>query len=61
MIEPSVKVVYKNITVESTRDQEFLDALRRALPEDELKENWYQIFNAAPAVQNMRESGRNTS
>ncbi|MBI4291345.1 MAG: hypothetical protein HY661_07700 [Betaproteobacteria bacterium] len=54
MIEPSVKVVYKNITVESTRDKEFLDALRKALPEDELK-GWFQIFDAAPAVQEILE------
>jgi hypothetical protein len=54
MIAPSVKVVYKNITVESTRDKEFLDALRKVLPEDELK-GWFQIFDAAPAVKTMLE------
>lgn len=49
VIEPSVKVVYKNITVESTRDSEFLDVLRKAVPAKEL-EGWFQIFDAAPAV-----------
>jgi len=50
VIEPSVKVLYKNITVESTRDKEFLDILQNALPKDELKD-WFQIFNAAPMIQ----------
>lgn len=50
VIEPSVKVVYKNITVESTRDKEFLDVLRKAVPAKELG-NWFQIFDAAPLVQ----------
>lgn len=52
VIEPSVKVVYKNITVESTSDMEFLNALRNAVPEDELT-GWFHIFDAAPMVQNM--------
>lgn len=50
VIEPSVKVVYKNITVESTRDKEFLEVLRKAVPEKELA-NWFQIFDAAPLMQ----------
>jgi len=50
VIEPSVKVVFKNITVESARDKEFLDVLRKAVPEKELKD-WFHIFNAAPMVQ----------
>lgn len=50
VIEPNVKVVYKNITVESTRDKEFLEVLRKAVPEQEL-EGWFQIFSAAPMVQ----------
>jgi hypothetical protein len=50
VIEPSVKVVYKNITVESTRDSEFMEVLRKAVPEQEL-EGWFQIFSAAPMVQ----------
>jgi hypothetical protein len=53
VIEPSVKVVYKNITVESTRDKEFLDVLRKAVPADELK-GWFQIFDAAPVVQDQK-------
>jgi hypothetical protein len=50
VIEPNVKVLYKNITVESTRDKEFLDVLQKALPTNELKE-WFHIFNAAPMIQ----------
>ena len=50
VIEPSVKVVYKNITVESTRDKEFTDILHKAVPAKELQ-GWYQVFNAAPMVQ----------
>lgn len=50
VIEPSVKVIYKNFTVESTRDQEFVDALKKVVSEDELGD-WYTVFHAAPAVQ----------
>ncbi len=50
VIVPSVKVVYKNIAVESTRDKEFLDVLRQAVPTNEL-DNWFQIFDAAPLMQ----------
>ncbi|MEF8724367.1 MAG: hypothetical protein V5B30_17860 [Candidatus Accumulibacter delftensis] len=50
VIEPSVKVVYKNITVESTRDKEFLDVLRKTVPEQDL-EGWFQIFSAVPMLQ----------
>jgi hypothetical protein len=49
VIEPGVKVVYKNITVESTRDQEFLDVLKKNLSAEELK-GWFHIFDAAPMV-----------
>jgi len=49
VIDPSVKVVYKNITVESTNDNEFLDVLRKAVPAKELA-NWFHIFDAAPVV-----------
>lgn len=49
VIEPGVKVVYKNITVESTRDQEFLDVLKTKLSAEEL-EGWFHIFDAAPMV-----------
>lgn len=49
VIEPGVKVVYKNITVESTRDKEFLDILKKNLPAEEL-DGWFDIFDAAPMV-----------
>ncbi len=50
VIEPNVKVLFKNITVESTRDQEFLDVLRNALPKDE-SQDWFHFFDAAPMIQ----------
>lgn len=50
VIEPGVKVVYKNITVESTRDKEFLEILRKAMPAEDLQ-GWFHIFDAAPMVQ----------
>lgn len=50
VIEPSVKVVYKNITVESTRDSEFLDVLKKAVPAEELN-GWFHVFDAAPMVE----------
>lgn len=49
VIEPGVKVVYKNITVESTRDDEFKDVLKKNLSAEELK-GWFHIFDAAPMV-----------
>jgi hypothetical protein len=49
VIEPGVKVVYKNITVESTRDDEFKDVLKKSLSAEELK-GWFHIFDAAPMV-----------
>lgn len=55
VIEPGVKVVYKNITVESTRDFEFIDALEKAIPNEELK-GWFQVFDAARVVQYLGES-----
>lgn len=55
VIEPSVKVVYKNITVESTRDGEFLEALEKALPKTELK-GWFEVFEAARVVAYPQES-----
>ena len=50
VIEPNAKVVYKNITVESTRDKEFLEVLCKAVPEQEL-EGWFHVFEAVPMVQ----------
>ena len=49
VIEPSVKVIYKNFTVESTRDQEFVEILKKVIPGDELND-WFSVFHAAPAV-----------
>lgn len=49
VIEPQVKVVYKNITADSTRDPEFLGAMKRVVPPEELKD-WFEIFEAARAV-----------
>lgn len=49
IIEPGVKVVYKNITVESARDEEFKAVLGQAVPKEKLQ-NWYEIFSAAPMV-----------
>ncbi|MEF8710779.1 MAG: hypothetical protein V5B38_18850 [Candidatus Accumulibacter propinquus] len=57
VIEPNVKVVYKNITVESTRDKEFLEVLRKAVPEQDL-DGWFQIFSAAPMVQTSPSADR---
>jgi hypothetical protein len=54
VIEPSVKTVYKNITVESTRDEEFLEVLRSAVPAPEL-EGWFKTFDAAPMVQTIKQ------
>ena len=49
VIEPSVKVIYKSFTVESTKDGEFVETLKKVLPDSELK-GWYEVFDAAPAV-----------
>ena len=49
IIEPGVKVVYKNITVESARDDEFKAVLGQAVPKEKLQD-WYEIFSAAPMV-----------
>lgn len=50
VIEPSAKVIYKNITVESTRDIEFTTILKEKLPKEDL-DGWYHSFDAAPTVQ----------
>jgi len=44
--EPSVKLLFKEISWESARDKEFTDALRKALPAEDLK-GWFEIFTAA--------------
>lgn len=47
VIAPCVRIVLKNVSWESTRDQEFLSALERALDPDEL-EGWFEEYSAAP-------------
>lgn len=49
VIDPSVKVIYKNFTVESTKDGEFVEALKKVVPKGELTD-WFSVFDAAPAV-----------
>jgi hypothetical protein len=44
--EPSVKLVFKEISWESTKDSEFTDALHKALPAEAL-EGWFEVFSAA--------------
>ncbi|MCD6151765.1 MAG: hypothetical protein J7J70_08980 [Deltaproteobacteria bacterium] len=47
VIEPSVKIVYKNISWESIKDNEFHMALEQLLPPEDL-EGWYSAYRAAP-------------
>ena len=44
--EPGVKLVFKEISWESTGDEEFAEALRKALPAEALK-GWFEVFTAA--------------
>ena len=46
VIEPNVKLVFKDIAWESTRDKEFTEALREALPTTDWQE-WFETFTAA--------------
>jgi hypothetical protein len=46
VVEPKVRIVIKNVSWESTRDGEFMNALQAALPEDERK-GWFEEFTAA--------------
>lgn len=46
VIEPTVRIVLKNVSWESSRDSEFLAALEKALPKKEL-EGWFEEFTAA--------------
>ena len=46
VIEPKVKVVVKDISWHGSRDAEFLEALQRAIPSDELK-GWSEEFTVA--------------
>lgn len=47
IIEPKVRIVYKNVAWESSRDEEFIAALEAAIPEED-REGWFQEFIAAP-------------
>jgi hypothetical protein len=44
--DPSVKLVFKDISWESTKDSEFTDAMHKALPAEAL-EGWFEVFSAA--------------
>jgi hypothetical protein len=46
IIEPRVRIVPKEISWESTRDEEFTRAIREAIPVEELR-GWFEIFEAA--------------
>ena len=46
MIEPKVRIVLKNVSWESSCDEEFNTSLRNAFSEDELK-GWFEEFTAA--------------
>ena len=46
VIKPNVKLVFKDIAWESTRDKEFTEALREALPATDWQE-WFETFTAA--------------
>ena len=46
VIEPRVRIVIKDVSWESSRDEEFISALRRALPAEDLQ-GWFDEFVAA--------------
>lgn len=46
-IEPNVRIVMKDVSWESTSDVEFTEAMRAALPPEELR-GWFEVFEAAP-------------
>ena len=46
IIEPRVRIVIKSVSWESSRDEEFTDALQRVLPPDDLR-GWFDEFTAA--------------
>jgi hypothetical protein len=52
VIEPRVRIVFKDVAWESSRDDEFLAALEAALPAEELK-GWFEEF----AVVRQRQKG----
>lgn len=43
VIEPAVRIVFKDVAWESSRDQAFLDELHRAIPPEELV-GWFEEF-----------------
>jgi hypothetical protein len=47
VVEPAVKLVFKDISWESTGDGEFCKALADVLPEEDL-EGWFKVYSAAP-------------
>lgn len=46
VIEPRVRIVLKNVSWESSRDEEFMSALRQAVPKEDLA-GWFEEFTAA--------------
>ena len=46
VIEPNVRIVLKDVSWESTRNEEFTAALQAVLPPTEL-EGWFEEFTAA--------------
>jgi hypothetical protein len=50
VLEPAVKLVFKDISWESTGDSEFLKALAEVLPKEDL-DGWFRVFSAAPQRQ----------
>lgn len=50
VIEPAVKLVFKDVSWESTGDVEFVRALRETLPKEDL-EGWFKVYSAAPVVE----------
>ncbi|WP_295885532.1 hypothetical protein [uncultured Thiohalocapsa sp.] len=48
VIEPAVKLVFKDVSWESTGDAEFVRALRETLPAEDL-DGWFKVYSAAPA------------
>ena len=47
--EPSVRIVIKDVAWSSTRDEEFLAAIKRAVPPEAL-DGWFNEFTAAPEM-----------
>ncbi len=44
---PAVKLVFKDVSWESTGDAEFVKALSETLPKEDL-DGWFNVFSAAP-------------